>query len=105
MSERLRVAVVWASGFVGGAVAAALEDFRYPLDDLVFDLANLFATDRFSGTNPRWLGRLASVCERTYRRSEAEGFLVRGVPSLRARGLRGRGASRSMVIVDCGSGW
>lgn len=68
------------AGPEGLAVAAALEDRRYPLEDLVFDLANLFATDRFSGTNPRWLGRLATVCERTYRRSEAEGFLVRGVP-------------------------
>lgn len=68
------------AGPEGLAVAAALEDPRYPLDDLIFDLANLFASDRFSGTNPRWLGRLAAVCERTYRRSEAEGFLVRGVP-------------------------
>jgi len=77
----LRGQIVGAfAGPEGLAVAAALEDRRYPLDDLVFDLANLFATDRFSGTNPRWLGRLANVCERTYRRSEAEGFLVRGVP-------------------------
>jgi hypothetical protein len=68
------------AGPEGLAVAAALEEPRYPLDDLIFDLANLFASDRFSGTNPRWLGRLAAVCERTYRRSEAEGFLVRGVP-------------------------
>jgi len=68
------------AGPEGLAVAAALEDRRYPLADIIFDLANLFATDRFSGTNPRWLGRLAAVCERTYRRSEAEGFLVRGIP-------------------------
>ena len=41
----------------GLALAAALEDRRYPLDDLLFDSANLFAGDRFSGTNPRRLGR------------------------------------------------
>jgi superfamily II DNA/RNA helicase len=68
------------AGPEGLAVAAALEDRRYPIADIIFDLANLFATDRFSGTNPRWLGRLAAVCEHTYRRSEAEGFLVRGIP-------------------------
>ena len=68
------------AGPEGLAVAAALEDRRYPLEWLIFDMANLFASDRFSGTNPRWLGRLAAVCERTYRRSDAEGFLVRGIP-------------------------
>jgi superfamily II DNA/RNA helicase len=48
----------------GLALSAALEDRRYPLDDLLFDCANLFAGDRFSGTNPRRLGRLAAACTR-----------------------------------------
>ena len=64
----------------GLALAAALEDRSYPLDDLVFDCANLFAGERFSGTNPRLLGRLARVCEHTYRRLTVEGWLERGVP-------------------------
>ncbi|MBI5688580.1 MAG: DEAD/DEAH box helicase [Verrucomicrobia bacterium] len=64
----------------GLALAAALEDHRYPLDDLVFDAANLFAGDRFSGTNPRWLGRLAEACRRAYRRLSIEGWLHEGVP-------------------------
>jgi len=64
----------------GLALAAALEDRRYPLDDLLFDAANLFAGDRFAGTNPRGLGRLASVCERAYRRLTIEGWLKEGVP-------------------------
>lgn len=64
----------------GLALAAALEDRRYPLDHLVFDCANLYATDRFAGTNPRKLGRLALACERTYRRFTFEGYLIEGVP-------------------------
>jgi hypothetical protein len=72
-----------ASFFLGPeglALAAALEEARYPLDTLVFDCANLFAGDRFAGTNPRTLGRLARVCEQTYRWFTVEGWLVRGVP-------------------------
>jgi hypothetical protein len=64
----------------GLALAAALEDRRYPLDDLLFDAANLFAGDRFSGTNPRGLGRLAGVCEKAYRRLTIDGWLKEGVP-------------------------
>ena len=64
----------------GLALAAALEDRRYPLDALLFDCANLFAADRFTGTNPRRLGRLAAVCERTYRRATIEGYLHEGLP-------------------------
>ncbi len=64
----------------GLAIAAALDDVRYPLDELVFDCANLFAGDRFSGTNPRTLGRLARVCEQTYHRFTAEGWLEHGLP-------------------------
>jgi superfamily II DNA/RNA helicase len=64
----------------GLAIAAALEDRRYPLEDLIYDCANLFAGDRFAGTNPRRLGRLAAVCERVYRRLTIEGYLVEGLP-------------------------
>jgi hypothetical protein len=64
----------------GLALAAALEDHRYPLDDLLFDAANLFAGDRFSGTNPRGLGRLAESCRKAYRRLSIEGWLHEGVP-------------------------
>ncbi|MDD2764498.1 MAG: DEAD/DEAH box helicase [Opitutaceae bacterium] len=74
------VMVSFFLGPEGLALAAALEDPRYPLDDLVFDCANLFAGDRFAGTNPRTLGRLARVCERTYRRFTVEGWLEHGLP-------------------------
>jgi superfamily II DNA/RNA helicase len=64
----------------GLALAAGLEDRRYPVDHLLYDCANLFAGDRFAGTNPRRLGRLVHVCEKTYRRLTAEGYLEEGLP-------------------------
>jgi superfamily II DNA/RNA helicase len=75
----------------GLALAAALEDRRYPLDDLLFDAANLFAGDRFSGTNPRHIGRLADACTRAYRRLTIDGWLREGVPT-----QYGSGASESV---------
>src|SRR5688572_21457527 len=75
----------------GLALAAALEDRRYPLDDLLFDAANLFAGDRFTGTNPRGIGRLAEACTRAYRRISIEGWLHEGVPL-----QYGSGASESV---------
>lgn len=95
------------SGPEGLGLAAALEDARYPLDDLLFDLANLFAGDRFSGTNPRWLGRLAQASERAYHRLDVEGFLVRGVPlhygsgaAEIVRGLVSEGARAREMLED-----
>ncbi|HEX2099209.1 MAG TPA: DEAD/DEAH box helicase, partial [Candidatus Synoicihabitans sp.] len=64
----------------GLALAVALEDRSYPLEHLLYDCANLFAGDRFAGTNPRRLGRLVSVCERAFHRFSIEGFLSEGVP-------------------------
>jgi hypothetical protein len=64
----------------GLALAAALEDRRYSLPDLVFDCANLYGGDRFAGTNPRRLGHLATVCEKSYRRLSIEGYLSEGLP-------------------------
>ncbi len=75
----------------GLALSAALEDRRYPLDDLLFDAANLFAGDRFSGTNPRRLGRLAAACNRTYHRLTVDGWLHEGLPP-----QYGSGASESI---------
>lgn len=90
----------------GLALAAALEDRRYPLDDLLFDAANLFAGDRFAGTNPRRLGRLATACERAYRRLSIDGWLHEGVPvqygfgaSDAVRGLVAEGA-RARDVLD-----
>ncbi|MEO6244994.1 MAG: hypothetical protein ABIQ12_06130, partial [Opitutaceae bacterium] len=93
-------------GAEGLALAAALEDRRYPLDDLLFDAANLYANDRFAGTNPRMLGRLADVCTRAYRRLTIDGWLHEGVPlqygsgaSEAVRALVAEGA-RTREILD-----
>jgi len=41
----------------GLAIASALEDESYPLDELIYDLANLDAGFRFAGDENRWAGR------------------------------------------------
>ncbi|HRP06572.1 MAG TPA: hypothetical protein PLV87_16790, partial [Opitutaceae bacterium] len=64
----------------GLAISAALEDRRYPLDAIIFDIANITAGERFSGTNPRVLGRLSAVCEKAYHRLTVEGYLENGIP-------------------------
>ncbi|MCH8475478.1 MAG: DEAD/DEAH box helicase [Opitutales bacterium] len=71
------------SGFLGPeglAVAAVIEDQKYPLENAIFDLANLFAGERFCGTNPRELGALAVACRKAYRRFSIPGFLEYGLP-------------------------
>lgn len=85
LDRRLRLTVRGeiVSAFLGPqglALAAALENRRYPVDDLIFDAANLFGGERFCGTNPRSLGRLAAECERAYRRLTIEGWLEEGRP-------------------------
>jgi hypothetical protein len=64
----------------GLAIAVGLEDRRYPLDTLIFDLANLFSGERFAGTNQRILGRLSAVCEKAFHRFSIDGYLVNGIP-------------------------
>lgn len=64
----------------GLAIAAALEDETYPLDELVYDLANLDAGFRFSGEENRWAGRLAIVCHAAYGLQSIPGYLENGVP-------------------------
>jgi superfamily II DNA/RNA helicase len=68
------------SGAEGLGVLAGLEDEKYPLQDLMEDMANLVAGDRFCGTEPRWGGRLAHACQKAYRRFTSDGFLTDGMP-------------------------
>jgi superfamily II DNA/RNA helicase len=68
------------SGAEGLGVLAGLEDEKYPLTDLIEDMANLVAGDRFCGNEPRWGGRLAYACQKAYRRFTSEGFLTDGMP-------------------------
>jgi superfamily II DNA/RNA helicase len=64
----------------GLAIAAALEDESYPLDELIYDLANLDAGFRFCGNENRWAGRLAMVCHEQFKLQSIPGYLENGLP-------------------------
>jgi superfamily II DNA/RNA helicase len=64
----------------GLAIAAALEDETYPIDELVFDLANIRAGPRFAGEDAPLGGRLGILCQRVYGRGDHPGYLEMGVP-------------------------
>jgi superfamily II DNA/RNA helicase len=65
----------------GLAIAAALEDHSYPLDELIYDLANLDAGFRFAGEDiNRWGGRLGIVCHEKFGLQSIPGYLENGVP-------------------------
>lgn len=64
----------------GLAIAAALENTNYLISDIIFDLANLAANDRFAGLEPRWSGNLALACQKIYGRFSIDGYLLWGVP-------------------------
>ena len=64
----------------GLAIAAALEDGSYSLDELIYDLANLDAGFRFCGEENRWAGRLPMACYQIYGIQSILGYLENGVP-------------------------
>lgn len=64
----------------GLAIAAALEDETYPVDDLIFDLANIRAGPRFAGEEALLGGRLGILCQRVYGRADHPGYIEMGVP-------------------------
>jgi len=64
----------------GLAIAAALEDETYPLDEFIYDLANLDAGFRFCGEDNRWAGRLAIACHEKYGLQTITGYLENGLP-------------------------
>jgi hypothetical protein len=64
----------------GLAIAAALEDEKYPLDELIYDLANLDAGFRFCGDENRFGGRLAIVSHEKFGLQSIPGYLENGLP-------------------------
>ena len=64
----------------GLAIAAALEDQRYPIDELIYDIADLDAGFRFCGDENRWGGRLAIACHEKYGLQSVSGYLENGLP-------------------------
>jgi superfamily II DNA/RNA helicase len=65
---------------IGLAIAAALEDPTYPLDELIYDIADLDAGFRFCGEDNRWGGRLAQACHEQFGLQSIQGYLENGVP-------------------------
>ncbi|MDG1893097.1 MAG: DEAD/DEAH box helicase [Verrucomicrobiota bacterium] len=65
----------------GLAVAAALEDRDYPLQELLYDMANLHAGHRFSQDEHRWGGRIAMICHDVYGFQNIPGYLENGIPT------------------------
>ncbi|MFO1500484.1 MAG: DEAD/DEAH box helicase [Verrucomicrobiota bacterium] len=78
-TRRGRIVSFFAQGD-GLAVAAALEDLTYPLEELVYDLANLDAGFRFCGEDNRWGGRLALSCQQVFGLQSVPGYLENGLP-------------------------
>jgi superfamily II DNA/RNA helicase len=78
-TRRGRVVSFFAQGD-GLAIAAGLEEETYPLDEMVYDLANLEAGFRFAGDDNRWAGRLALACHRAYGLQSIPGYLENGLP-------------------------
>ena len=64
----------------GLAIAAALEDEKYSLDELIYDIANLDAGFRFCGEDNRYSGRLALVCHEKFALQTFSGYLENGLP-------------------------
>ncbi len=64
----------------GLAIGAALEEPSYPLDELIYDLANLDAGFRFCGDENRYAGRLPIACHRLFDLQSITGYLENGVP-------------------------
>ncbi len=64
----------------GLAIVAALEDNSYPIDELIYDLADLDAGFRFCGQENRWAGRLAIACHQLFGQQSIPGYLENGVP-------------------------
>lgn len=69
----------------GLAIAAALEDAAYAIEDLLLDLANLRAGHRF-GVHEASSGRLGAVCRAAYGLVTFPGYLSRGLPATYGEG-------------------
>ncbi|MBN2507922.1 MAG: DEAD/DEAH box helicase [Verrucomicrobia bacterium] len=78
-TRRGRIVSFFSQG-VGLALAAALEEESYPLDELIYDLANLDASFRFCGDDNQYGGRLPLACHRLYGLQSIPGYLENGVP-------------------------
>ncbi len=80
ITRRIEVVSFFSHGD-GLAIAAALEDERYPLEEFIYDLADLDAGFRFCGDENRYGGRLAIVCHEKFGLQSIPGYLENGLPT------------------------
>ncbi|HEY1172085.1 MAG TPA: DEAD/DEAH box helicase [Verrucomicrobiae bacterium] len=76
---RGRIVSFFQQGY-GLAIAAALEDKNYSLNELIYDIANLDAGFRFCTEESRWGGRLPMICHEKYGNQNIPGYLENGLP-------------------------
>lgn len=67
-------------GADGLGIAAALEDESIPIDELVYEIANLHAGFRFARDESRWQGRIAMACRQRFTGQTIKGYLENGLP-------------------------
>jgi len=78
----------------GLAIAAALEDESYPIQQLVYELANLRAGHRFDPFD-KGADRLGIACRATYGETSIEGYLHKGLPT-----TYGEGAAEVLMHLE-----
>ena len=94
----------------GLAIAVGLEDETYPVEELIYDLANLRAGHRFRS----WAGtesRLSALCRQAFRFRDCPGYLRAGLPPEYGEGgvdfIRDRSlfeGIKNLNIEDLGTG-
>lgn len=72
--------VSYFHGADGLGIAAALEDESIPMDELVYEIANLHAGFRFAGDDSRCQGRIAQACQERFQGQPISGYLENGLP-------------------------
>jgi aspartate-semialdehyde dehydrogenase len=91
----VRVAVVGATGAVGGEMTRILEERSFPLDDLV-----LFATERSAGTRVSFHGNEIAVRETGDRWFEGVDIALVSCGSAASRELLPAAAAAGTVCID-----
>jgi len=78
-TRRGRVVSFFSQSY-GLGIAAALEDGSLPIDELLYELANLDAGHRFGNEENRWEGRIPVACRERYGDTTVAGYLDAGLP-------------------------
>ncbi|MFA5257913.1 MAG: DEAD/DEAH box helicase [Opitutales bacterium] len=78
----------------GLAIAAALEDESYPIEQLVYELANLRAGHRFDPFD-KGADRMGATCRAAYGELDLEGYLHKGLPT-----TYGEGAAEVLMHLE-----